>query len=104
AFMAQDVAPGTAVTLRFSVTNVDPSVTLTGVGFMDALPAGILVASPPASSTAGCGAGVVTAIAGSGSISFAGGSVAPGATCVINVNVTATTSGAKTNVTGPLTT
>jgi len=102
AFLSNDVALNTPVTLRFTITNTDPTVPLTGVSFSDTLPAGMLVATPNALSSSGCGAGLVGAASGSGAITLANGTIAAGGTCTINVNVIATASGPLTNVTGAL--
>jgi hypothetical protein len=71
--------------------------TETGIAFADTLPAGLVVASPNGL-TNSCG-GDVTATAGSSSISLAGGGVVAHGTCLIEVNVTATTPGLKFNTT-----
>ena len=60
--------------LAFTITNPNPNVALTGIAFSDVLPAGQVVSTP--NGLAGsCGAGVITATAGSGVISLAGGSL-----------------------------
>jgi len=64
------------------------------------LPAGLVVASPNGLTNT-CG-GVVTATAGTTSISLAGGSISTNTNCTIAVNITATTNGVKTNITGPV--
>ena len=63
------------------------AVPLSNIGVIDTLPAGHVVAPTP-NATNTCG-GTVTATAGTGSISLAGGALAAGATsCQIAVNVT----------------
>ncbi|GAB3970096.1 hypothetical protein GCM10027615_25750 [Plantactinospora veratri] len=93
-------ADGTT-SLSFTLTNPNPGTALTGVEFTDALPAGLVVASP--SGVAGsCGGGTITAAAGGGSISLAGAALPAGGSCTFSVNVTGTTSGTKVNTSGPV--
>ncbi len=100
AFGAATVAVGATTSLGFTLTNPNPGTPLTGVGFSDALPAGLVVATPNGL-TGSCGGGVITAIAASGSISLVGATLPGGGSCTFAVNVTATTSGTKVNTTGP---
>lgn len=90
-------------TLSFTIT--DPAAnadTLTGVGFTDTLPAGLLVSSPNGLSGS-CGAGAIVANAATSSVSLSGGSLAPGSSCTFQVNVTAVQVGAQTNTTSAVT-
>ncbi|MCC7446898.1 MAG: DUF11 domain-containing protein [Anaerolineae bacterium] len=93
------LAGGTSV---LTVTIQNPTGTpFTGANLTDTLPAGVTIANPPNASTT-CGAGTVTATAGAGSFSLAGGTVpagsiaAPGS-CTITVTVTAAAGGSYTN-------
>ncbi len=72
--------------------------TLTGIGFTDSLPAGVVVATPSVISRS-CGGGTITATAGSGMISLSGATLAGDTSCQFSVSVTGTTAGLKTNVT-----
>ena len=83
--------------LTFTLTNPDAAFALTGVGFTDALPAGLVVATPNGL-TSTCG-GTVTAIAGSGSVALANGGLLAGDSCTIGLNVTGVTAGVKNNTT-----
>jgi hypothetical protein len=88
--------------LNFFVNN--PNVVtsfLTGIGFTDNLPSGLVVATPNGLSS-NC-SGTVTAVPGSASISLLGGTLPANSGCNISVNVTATTVGIKNNVTSPIT-
>jgi large repetitive protein len=87
--------------LTFMLTNPNPG-TLTGYNFVDTLPANLVVATPPATTTTGCGTPTLTAVAGSGSISFSNGTLAANSTCVVKVNVTPTATGTLNNTTGNL--
>ncbi len=74
---------------------------LSGVGFTDTLPAGLVVATPNGLSS-DCG-GTAAAVAGSGSVSLSGGSIDGGASCTVSLNVVGTTPGEKDNTTDPVT-
>ena len=105
AFGAVSIGPGTTTTLTFNLSNPNTTVTLTGLGFTDNLPAGLLVATPNGL-TGSCGGGAITATAGSGSIVLAGATLAAGASCTFRVAVTATGSQLDrlTNTTGSVAT
>ncbi len=92
------IAVGATSTLTFTLTNPNPSAALSGVADTVALPAGVAVAATPNSSST-CG-GTVTAVAGSSSLALSGGALALSASCTFKVDVTATTTGAKTIPTG----
>ena len=70
--------------------------------FTDNLPASVVVATPASASTT-CSGGTLTAAAGSGVITYTGGSVAAGASCTVVVDVTSVTPGAHVNTSGDLT-
>jgi hypothetical protein len=82
-------------TLFFTIDNPNQNTTLTGITFIDALPAGLQVASTPGLIN-GCG-GTVTADAGSISVTLSGGTLAPGAVCHVSVLVQGKTPGVKNN-------
>jgi hypothetical protein len=99
AFGAANIPVNGTTTLTFTITNpAGTAVTQTGVAFTDTLPANIVVATPNGLSNT-CG-GTATAVAGSGSITLTGGSIAAGSNCTVVVNVTGTAAGNSTNVTG----
>jgi Big-like domain-containing protein len=97
-FGATSVPLAGSTTLTFSVIDPNASGTLTGVGFTDTLPAGLVV-STPNGLTAACGSGTITAAAGSSSVTVSGATVAPGPGCTFSVNVTGTAAGAQVNTT-----
>ena len=88
-------------TLTFTLTNPNAGTALSGVGFTDTLPAGLVVATPNGLANT-CG-GTVTAVAGSGSIGLVDGGLAAGGSCTITVDVTGTTGGLKDNTTSAVT-
>ena len=104
-FAPNPVLAGTATTLTFTLTNPNTSVGLTGVAFSDTFPVapGAMVVAPsPGASTSGCGSPTFTPAAGSGSINFSNGSIAPGGTCIVKVDVVAPVAGSYANTSGPV--
>src|SRR5207245_926249 len=106
AFGAGSIPLNGSTSLSFTITNPNTASALSGVAFADTLPAGLVVSTP--NGLAGsCGAGTITAVAGSGSINLSGGTLtaSPGAgsSCTFSVNVTGTTAGTKSNTTNAVT-
>jgi len=99
AFNPNAIAPNGVSTLTFTITNpaanVDPE---NGVAFTDTLPANLVVATPNGAVN-NCG-GTLTAVAGSGSISLTGGTVAVASSCTVSVNVTSAVPGTYNNTSG----
>jgi hypothetical protein len=85
AFGSGLLSQNTTTSLTFTITNPNVSVGLTGVAFTDTLPAGMVVATPNALAST-CG-GTATAVAGSGSVSLTGGTLAAAGSCTVSVNV-----------------
>jgi uncharacterized repeat protein (TIGR01451 family) len=102
AFGASSITVGSTTSLTFTITNPNGSTALTGLAFSDVLPAGLSVATPNGL-TGSCGGGTITAVAGSGSITLSGATIAANTQCTFSVNVVATTAGAKSNTTSPIT-
>jgi uncharacterized repeat protein (TIGR01451 family) len=101
-FGASTIPINGTTSLRFAITNPNATTALTGVGFNDALPAGLVISTP--SGLSGNCSGTVTAVSGSTSISFAGVIVPAGATCGFTVaNIVGVSAGVKNNVTGAVT-
>jgi hypothetical protein len=101
AFGAGTIKVNTSTSISFTIDNPNTS-TLTGVGFNDTLPAGLLVSTPNGLSGS-CGGGTITAVAGSSSISLATATLAASASCTFSVNVTPTVVKTYNNVTGNVT-
>ncbi len=87
AFAPVKVTPGGTSAVSFVIQNPNPLTALTGIGFNDSLPAGLVVATPGAL-TSTCG-GTPTATAGSGTISLTGGAITFSGSCTVTANVTA---------------
>ena len=96
-FGAATIALNGSTSLSFTIMNPGANtISLAGVAFTDSLPAGLVVASPPALSGS-CGGGTITAAAASGSVSLSGATLATSGSCAFSVNVTGTTAGVKNN-------
>jgi hypothetical protein len=99
AFAPSPIQVGGSTSLTFTIANpAANTVALTGVGFSDTLPAGLVVANTPNVSNT-CG-GTPTATAGTGSVSLSGASIATNSSCTLAVNVTGSTAGLKNNTSG----
>ena len=103
-FVPDPTTVGGISTLTFTITNPNAAA-VSGLSFTDVLPispGAMVVASPPNASTSGCGTPTFAPAAGSGSLTFSGGSVAANSICTIKVNVTAPVAGTYTNTSGHL--
>ncbi|MCP4289534.1 MAG: hypothetical protein GY792_34780, partial [Gammaproteobacteria bacterium] len=101
-FAPNPIAIGGSSTLTFSIDNSASSASATDLDFSDNLPTGTEVANPTNAST-NCTGGAITAVAGSSSISYTGGTVAESGTCNLSVDVTGTSAGSHNNTSGDLT-
>ncbi|MFT5516955.1 MAG: putative repeat protein (TIGR01451 family), partial [Rhodothermales bacterium] len=100
-FAPEAIQMGSVSTLRFTIDNSASTEPAESLAFADPFPEGLVVAATPnASST--CSAGTLVAVAGSGSISYSGGSVGQ-AICVISVDVEVSVGGEIQNVSDELT-
>ena len=93
---------GYSTPLTFTIDNPNNAVTLNGLAFTDTLPPGLRVATP-STVTGSCGGGVISATAGSSTISLGGASLSPGSSCTFSVLVTGTAAGTQTNTTSGVT-
>jgi len=98
AFGAATVPLNGSTSLSFTINN-NSSSALTGIGFADTLPAGLLVATP-ANLIGSCGGGTIQATAGSNAVTLSGAQLAVGTSCTFSVDVMGTTAGGKLNTTG----
>jgi uncharacterized repeat protein (TIGR01451 family) len=93
--------------VTFTFTNPN-STALTGVGFTDTLPAGLLVSSPNGLTSVSCTTGsstghTITATAGTSTISMSGATLAANSSCSFSVNIDGTVKGDYTNVSNAIT-
>jgi Domain of unknown function DUF11 len=93
AFGTGSTTVGGTTSLTITITNPNAGSALSGLAFTDNLPAGLVVATPSALSST-CGG---TASAGGGTASLSGGTLAASGSCVVTLNVTATSAGTKSN-------
>ncbi len=100
-FSPDVIDQGAETTLIFTIDNIVNSIEANTLVFSDPLPSGVMVADVPSVSN-DCG-GTFTATAGATSVDLAGGVVAAGATCTIEVAVRAEEAGSRDNVTTTLT-
>ena len=101
-FAPNPILAGGVSTLTFTIDNSASAFAATSLDFTDNLPAGLVIAAAPAVSTT-CTGGILTALAGTGVISYTGGSVGAGASCTVTVDVTGPAIGAFVNTSGDLT-
>jgi uncharacterized repeat protein (TIGR01451 family) len=95
-FSPSSIAVNASSTLSFTISNPNPTASLSGISFTDVLPQGLSIAN---SSSSQCG-GTLTTNAGTRTITFSGGSLSGGANCSFSVTVTGTTAGQYQNVSG----
>ena len=106
-FSPSPIIPNGVSTLTFTITNPNQNNSLGGIAFNDTFPVApgaMVVAATPNATTSGCGAPTFAPVAGAGSISFSGGTIAAGAICTVTVNVTAPNAGTYNNTSGPVST
>lgn len=86
AYTNDPVVPGGAVTLEYTLSNLDAAHTVSGVSFshdLDATLPGLAAVALPANDV--CGAG--SQISGTGLLTLTGGNLAPGSSCTFQVDV-----------------
>ncbi len=101
-FGAPSIPLNGSTSLSFTISNMNTTVALSGVGFSDTLPAGLAIASPNGLSGS-CGGGTITATAGTGVVSLTGATLAASAPCTFSVTVKGTAAGLQNNTTGAVT-
>jgi hypothetical protein len=101
AFTPTSINLNSTASLTFTITNPNASASLSGVGFSDPLPSGLVVQTPSGLSN-GCG-GTAVAAAGSGSISLSGASLAANSNCTLSVTVKGTSAGLQSNLSNNVT-
>jgi uncharacterized repeat protein (TIGR01451 family) len=101
-FLPSTIGPGSVSTLTFLIVNEDVSNPVSDLAFTDNLPAGVVIASP-ANAMATCTNSVLTAPEGGAVITLSGGRLGAAEACIVAVNVTSSSIGTHTNVSGDLT-
>lgn len=112
-FAMPSVRTNSPVQMTLTVSNPNPTTTITGVAFSDGVsplyPSGMSNSSP-ANASLSCTAGSSATLSGggdgAGSVSLSGGTLAPGGSCVITLNVQSSstaTSPPKINTTSQVT-
>ena len=100
-FSASTIDPGQNSRLRIDLT-APADTSLTNFAVTDFLPAGVTISnSTPASKSANCIGGTLSAPAGGTTISWTGGTINAGQLCRIDVYVTSSTPGTVTNTIMP---
>ena len=102
AFGATSLPLNGTTSLSFTLNNPNTSTTLTGIGFLDTLPGGLVI-STPNGLTGSCGGGTITATQGTNVISLSGAVLSASSSCTFSVNVTGTAAGTQNNTTGAVT-
>ncbi len=87
---------GSASTMSIQLVNPSTAL-LTGIGFTDTMPAGMIIANPASFNIGTCG-GALAGSPGDGSFTFSGGSLPAGGTCTMTLSATMTVNGNLTNV------
>jgi uncharacterized repeat protein (TIGR01451 family) len=101
-FGAGSIPLNGSTSLSFTIQNNNATVGLTGVGFNDTLPAGLIISTPNGLSGS-CGGGTITATQNTNVVSLSGASIAASSSCTFSVNVTGTAAGQQNNTTGNVT-
>ncbi|MDD1677826.1 MAG: hypothetical protein LUO93_01410, partial [Methanomicrobiales archaeon] len=91
-----------STSLAFTMQTNNTTSSLTGIGFSDTLPSGLII-STPNGLTGTCGGGTITATQATNVISLTGASLAQSTSCTFSVNVTGTAAGTQNNTTGNVT-
>jgi len=102
-FGAASIPLGGQTSLTFKITNPNSGSSLTGVGFTDPLPSGLVVAAPSNGLSGSCDGGTITAAPDSASVSLSGATLAASGSCTFSVNVMGVVSGPQLNTTGKVT-
>jgi len=97
-FAPGTIGPGDTSTLEIAITNPNLSATLFDVSFANVFPPGLRVASPLIFAISPeCGTPDFAPAVDATGLSFAGGTLKGGKTCVVSVNVTVDAKGSYTN-------
>ena len=95
-FASSPITIGATTRMTVAITNPNPTMSMSGLGFTDTYPGGLVNTASPAAS-ASCTPATVTAPANGASLAVSGATIGPNATCTYSVNATVTSLGDKTN-------
>lgn len=100
-FVPQLVYGGAVSTLNIELRNPNTAAVLTGITFVDNMPAGMIIADPPLftpSAVGDCGPGAtITGMPGTSTFTFSNGTLDAGEECTMSLSVTMTVNGNLTN-------
>ena len=103
-FLSSPVAPGAASVLRIRLSNPN-GVAITGAGFTDSYPSGLVNTATPAGTISGAGCtGSVTAAVNGTALALAAGNIPANSFCDISANVTSNSPGSYANSSGTVAT
>lgn len=100
-FSPDAILTGGTSSLVLTIDNTANVSDATSVDFTDNLPAGVVLTTRAPAVT--CVGGTLTAVPGTAVVSYTGGTVPALSSCVVNVEVTSSTTGTHVNTTGALT-
>jgi hypothetical protein len=97
-FQASSIPVGGTTKLSFAIsnTNMPGGAGVTGIGFNDSMPPGLVVATPSNLDNT-CDPGTATAVPGSSSVSLSGATLGASVVCVLSVDVAGASAGDWTN-------
>lgn len=102
-FSPDTIGPGSVTTLTYTIDNSADSNPVTALAFSNTLPTNVDIATP-ANVFSNCGVdGILSAPDGGDTISFSDGTLGGSSICTIRVDITSSTVGIHTNLTGDLT-
>ncbi|NOR69463.1 MAG: hypothetical protein GQ532_07175 [Methylomarinum sp.] len=103
AFSPIEIGPGAISTLTYTIDNSTETTGVSGLTFSNTFPTGMIIANPSRAST-DCVNGLLSATAGSNTLSLSDARLGLGLVCTIIVDVTSTTAVTYANTSGTLST
>ncbi len=95
-FTPSTIATNGQSTLTFVIGN-PTAAAVSGYSFTDNFPAGVVIATPPAATTSGCGTPTFAPVAGAATVSMSGATVGANSTCTVTLKVTSAANGVYNN-------
>lgn len=97
------IGPGSTSTLTYTINNTAETTAVTGLSFSDTLPTGVTIATPERAITT-CHSGVLTAVAGTNTITFSDYRLSSASSCTLALDITSLTVGTHDHTTSTLST